>query len=165
MNRKYDLQNLIAALLSGHKMSLETVVTRAGLNFEWISQSLQFNAETIYRFRVDSNSENTCDYLSEPVLKHRGTLVYSYTDSTDFSRPDMKRRMELWILDDLTPAVISAVEIPNRNNNYTGVYRTVRTRNLDEVPREINITPSEFVEALKALNDAFRAVPIPFQEL
>lgn len=153
MNRKYDLQNLIAALLSGHKMSLETVVTRAGLNFEWISQSLQFNAETIYRFRMDNNSENTCDYLSEPVLKHRGTLVYSYTDSTDFSHPDMKRRMELWILDDLTPAVISAVEIPNRNNNYTGVYRTVRTRNLDEIPREINITPSAFVDALKALND------------
>ena len=52
MNRKYDLQDLIAALLSGHKMSLETVVTRAGLNFEWISQASQFNAETIYRFRM-----------------------------------------------------------------------------------------------------------------
>ena len=165
MNRKYDLQNLIAALLSGHKMSLEAVVTRAGLNFEWISQSLQFNAETIYHFRVDNNRENICVFLSEPLLKHQGTLIYSYTDSTDFSHPDMKRRMELWIMDDLTPAVISAVEIPNGNNNYTQVYRTVRTRNLDEVPREINITPSEFVEALKALNDAFRAVPIPFQEL
>lgn len=73
--------------------------------------------------------------------------------------------MELWILDDLTPAVISAIEIPDANTNYTEVYRTVRTRNLDEIPREINISPSEFVEALKALNDAFRAVPIPFQEL
>ncbi len=165
MNRKYDLQNLIAALLSGRKMSLDTVVARAELNFEWISQTLQFNAETIYHFRVDNNKENICVFLSEPLLKHQGTLIYSYTDSTDFSHPDMKRRMELWILDDLTPAVISAVEIPNRNNNYTGVYRTVRTRDLDEVPREINITPSEFVEALKALNDAFRAVPIPFQEL
>ena len=165
MNRKYDLQNLIAALLSGHKMSLETVVTRAGLNFEWISQSLQFNAETIYRFRMDNNSENTCDYLSEPVLKHRGTLVYSYTDSTDFSNTDAERRMELWFLDDLTPVVISAVEFTDADNNYTVVYRQVRTRNLDEVPREINITPSEFVDALKALSDAFRAVPIPFQEL
>ena len=165
MNRKHDLRKLISALLSGRKLNVDTVAARAGLNFEWISQTLQFNAETIYRFRMDNNSENTCDYLSEPVLKHRGTLVYSYTDSTDFSHPDMKRRMELWILDDLTPAVISAVEIPNGNNNYTQVYRTVRTRNLDEVPREINITPSEFVEALKALNDAFRAVPIPFQEL
>ena len=83
----------------------------------------------------------------------------------DTENPDMKHRMELWILDDLTPAVISAVEIPNRNNNYTGVYRTVRTRNLDEIPQEINITPSEFVDALKALNDAYRTVPIPFQEL
>jgi hypothetical protein len=45
------------------------------------------------------------------------------------------------------------------------VYRQVRTRNLDEIPKEINITPSEFVEALKALNDAYRTVPIPFQEL
>ena len=165
MNRKHDLRKLISALLSGRKLNVDTVAARAGLNFEWISQTLQFNAETIYRFRVDNNRENTCIYLSEPLLKHQGTLIYSYTDSTDFSRPDMKRRMELWILDDLTPAVISAVEIPNRNNNYTGVYRTVRTRNLDEVPREINITPSEFVEALKALNDAYRTVPIPFQEL
>ena len=165
MNRKYDLQDLIAALLSGHKMSLETVVTRAGLNFEWISQALQFNAETIYRFRMDNNSENTCDYLSEPVLKHRGTLVYSYTDSTDFSHPDAERRMELWFLDDLTPVVISAVEFTDADNNYTVVYRQVHTRNLDEIPREINITPSEFVDALKALNDAYRTVPIPFQEL
>jgi hypothetical protein len=165
LNRKYDLQNLIAVLLGGHKMSLETVVTRAGLNFEWISQALQFNAETIYRFRMDNNSENTCDYLSEPVLKHRGTLVYSYTDSTDFSNTDAERRMELWFLDDLTPVVISAVEFTDADNNYTVVYRQVRTRNLDEIPREINITPSEFVDALKALNDAYRTVPIPFQEL
>ena len=165
MNRKYDLQNLIAVLLSGHKMSLETVVTRAGLNFEWISQSLQFNAETIYRFRMDNNSENTCDYLSEPVLKHRGTLVYSYTDSTDFSNTDAERRMELWFLDDLTPVVISAVEFTDADNNFTAVYRQVRTRNLDEIPKEINIVPSKFVAALQALSDAFRAVPIPFQEL
>jgi len=165
LNRKYDLQNLIAVLLSGHKMSLETVVTRAGLNFEWISQSLQFNAETIYRFRMDNNSENTCDYLSEPVLKHRGTLVYSYTDSTDFSNTDAERRMELWFLDDLTPVVISAVEFTDADNNYTAVYRQVRTRNLDEIPKEINIVPSKFVAALQALSDAFRAVPIPFQEL
>jgi hypothetical protein len=165
LNRKYDLQNLIAVLLSGHKMSLETVVTRAGLNFEWISQSLQFNAETIYRFRMDNNSENTCDYLSEPVLKHRGTLVYSYTDSTDFSNTDAERRMELWFLDDLTPVVISAVEFTDADNNYTAVYRQVRTRNLDEIPKEINIVPSKFAAALQALSDAFRAVPIPFQEL
>jgi hypothetical protein len=165
LNRKYDLQNLIAVLLSGHKMSLETVVTRAGLNFEWISQALQFNAETIYRFRMDNNSENTCDYLSEPVLKHRGTLVYSYTDSTDFSNTDAERRMELWFLDDLTPVVISAVEFTDADNNYTAVYRQVRTRNLDEIPKEINIVPSKFVAALQALSDAFRAVPIPFQEL
>ena len=165
MNRKYDLQNLIAALLSGHKMSLETVVTRAGLNFEWISQALQFNAETIYRFRMDNNSENTCDYLSEPVLKHRGTLVYSYTDSTDFSHPDAERRMELWILVDLTPVVISAVKFTDAESNCTEVYRQVRTRNLDEIPKEINIIPSKFVAALQALSDAFRAVPIPFQEL
>ena len=88
MNRKYDLQDLIAALLSGRKMSLDTVVARAELNFEWISQTLQFNAETIYRFRVDNNSENICVFLSEPLLKHQGTLIYSYTDSTDFSHPD-----------------------------------------------------------------------------
>jgi hypothetical protein len=165
MNRKYDLQDLIAALLSERKMSLDTVVARAELNFEWISQTLQFNAETIYRFRVDNNSENICVFLSEPVLKHRGTLVYSYTDSTDFSHPDAERRMELWFLDDLTPVVISAFEIPDADNNYTAVYRQVRTRNLDEIPKEINIVPSEFVDALKALNDAYRTVPIPFQEL
>ena len=165
MNRKHDLRKLISALLSGRKLNVDTVAARAGLNFEWISQTLQFNAETIYRFRVDNNRENTCIYLSEPLLKHQGTLIYSYTDSSDFSHPDAERRLELWFLDDLTPVVISAVEIPSRNNNYTGVYRTVRTRNLDEVPREINITPSEFVEALKALNDAYRTVPIPFQEL
>ena len=165
MNRKYDLQNLIAALLSGHKISLETVVTRAGLNFEWISQTLQFNAETIYRFRVDNNRENACVYLSEPLLKHQGTLIYSCTDSVDLPPPNMERHMELWILVDLTPVVISAVEFTDADNNYTVVYRQVRTRNLDEIPREINIAPSEFVDALKALNDAYRTVPIPFQEL
>ena len=165
MNRKYDLQNLIAALLSGHKMSLETVVTRAGLNFEWISQTLQFNAERIYRFRVDNNRENACVYLSEPLLKHQGTLIYSCTDSVDLAHPDMERRMELWILVDLTPVVISAVEFTDADSNYTEVYRQVRTRNLDEIPKEINIIPSKFVSALQALNDAFRAVPIPFQEL
>ena len=81
MNRKYDLRKLISALLSGRKMSVDTVATRAGLNFEWISQALQFNTETIYHFRVDNNTENTCIYLSEPLLKHQGTLIYSYWHS------------------------------------------------------------------------------------
>ena len=165
MNRKYDLRKLISALLSGRKLNVDTVAARAGLNFEWISQTLQFNAETIYRFRVDNNSENTCIYLSEPLLKHQGTLIYSYTDSSDFSHPDAERRLELWFLDDFTPVVISAVEITATDKNYTVVYRQVRTRNLDEIPREINIIPSKFVEALQALSDAFCAVPIPFQEL
>ena len=165
MNRKHDLRKLISALLSGRKLNVDTVAARAGLNFEWISQTLQFNAETIYRFRVDNNSENTCIYLSEPLLKHQGTLIYSYTDSSDFSHPDINRRIELWILDNLTPVVISAVEMTDTDDNYTEVYRSVRTRDLNEIPREINIIPSKFVEALKALNDAFRAVPIPFQEL
>ena len=57
------------------------------------------------------------------------------------------------------------IQFTDADNNYTVVYRQVRTRHLDEIPREINITPSEFVDALKALNDAYRTVPIPFQEL
>ena len=48
MNRKHDLRKLISALLSGRKLNVDTVAARAGLNFEWISQTLQFNAETIY---------------------------------------------------------------------------------------------------------------------
>ena len=165
MNRKYELQKRIAGLLGNRKMSVETAIMKAGLNYEWISQALQFNAETIYRFRVDNNKENTCDYLSKPLLKHRGTLVYSYIDNFNFSHPDMDHWKELWILDDLTFVVISAVMTTDPDNEFSEVYREVRTQNFDEILREINIIPSKFVAALQALSDAYSAVPMPFQEL
>ena len=151
MNRKYDLQDLIAALLSGRKMSLDTVVARAELNFEWISQTLQFNAETIYRFCVDNNSENICVFLSEPLLKHQGTLIYSYTDSTDFSHPDMKRRMELWILDDMTFAVVSCVRMELESGELISEYRLLKTKDRDIFPQVIDLNYNLLVIVLDSL--------------
>ena len=77
----------------------------------------------------------------------------------------MKRRMELWILDDLTPAVISAVEVTDSTNRISTTNRTVRTTDFDEIPNEIDIDFDELCSSLLEFSKSFAAVPMPYQEL
>ena len=77
----------------------------------------------------------------------------------------LERSKELWLLDDLTPAVVSKVEITDPSDRFTAIYRSVRTRNYDEIPYEIDLDLDALAEALVEKCAAFDVCEMPYQEL
>ena len=71
MNRKYELQTVIRALFLIYRLSPPVAAKLAELDYEALSQALNYNAEPIYRFRTDNYSEERCEYRSENVPSPR----------------------------------------------------------------------------------------------
>ena len=148
MNRKYELQTVLRALFLIYRLSPPMAAKLAELDYEALSQALCYEAEPIFRFRTDNYQETKCEYRSELLLPRYGTLIYEQPVASDSSLVMLERSKELWLLDDLTPAVVSKVEIADPSDRYTAIYRTVRTRNFDEIPYEIDLDLDALAAAL-----------------
>ena len=165
MNRKYELQTVVKALFLCGKISVSSVERIAAMDYEALSQALCYEAEPIFRFRTDNYQEEKCEYRSELLFPRYGTLIYEQPVASDSSLVTLERSRELWLLDDLTPAVVSKVEITDPSDRFTAIYRTMRTRNFDEISYEIDLDLDALAAALLEKSAAFDACEMPYQEL
>lgn len=166
MNRKYQLQRTIKEIFQhGRVKSVETAMLVAELDYEALSQALRFDMEPLHRFRTDNYCEESCEYRSELLLPVSGTLIYEQPIIKESSLVTLERSMELWVLDDLSIAVISKVKIADLTDMFNGVYRSIRTRSLEELPLEIDLDLDALAATLKEMSDSFRDCSMPFSEL
>ena len=165
MNRKYELRTVIRALFLIYRLSPPMAAKLAELDYEALSQALNYNAEPIYRFRTDNYSEERCEYRSDLLLPHNGSLIFTQPEASDSAQVSFERSKELWILDDLTIAVVSKIELTDSTDTFTMTYRTVRTRNFNEIAYEIDIDPDALAKELLDMAKSFYDCPMPFQEL
>lgn len=166
MNRKYQLQRTIKEIFQhGRVKSVETGMLVAELDYEALSQALRSDMEPIYRFRTDNYCEESCEYRSELLFPANGTLIYEQTITKDSSLVTLERSKELWILDDLSIAVVSKVKIADSTDMFNGVYRSIRTQSLEELPFEIDLDLDMLAESLQEMSNSFRDCSMPFSEL
>lgn len=166
MNRKYRLAELLKTLFSHERVKhAETARLIEELDYEALSQALRYEMEPIYRFRTDNYCEESCEYRSELLLPVQGTRVYEQPILAQHSVVTLTRSMELWILDDLSIAILSNVKIADVSDLFNGEYRTIRTRELDALPYEINLDLETLAATLLELSKTFRDCSLPFSEL
>ena len=166
MNRKYQLENLFKSIFQHCRVkTVETAMKVADLDYEALSQALRYDMEPIYCFRTDNFCEESCEYRSELLLPISGTLIYEQPIWKESSLVTMERSMELWVLDDLSIAVLAKVKIADSSDMFNGEYRTIRTRNLEELSREIDLDLDVLATSLMELANSFRDSAMPFQEL
>ena len=166
MNRKYALEDLIKDIFQHSRVkSVATAMLVADLDFEALSQALRYDMEPIYRFRSDNYCEESCEYRSELLLPVQGTLIYEQTITKESSLVTLERGMELWILDDLSIAVLVRVKVADSSDMFNCVYRVVRTQSLDELPYEIDLDLDVLAELLQEMSNSFRDCSMPFSEL
>ena len=166
MNRKYRLEDIFKGIFQhSHVKSVETAMLVTDLDYEALSQALHFDMEPIYRFRSDNFCEESCEYRSELLLPVSGTLIYEQPITKESSVVTMDRSKELWILDDLSIVVISKVKFADSSDMFNGVYRSIRTQSLEELPYEIDLDLDVLAATLQEMSNSFRDCSMPFSEL
>lgn len=166
MNRKYKLESIFKEIFPHCRVkSVETAIQMAEMDYEALSQALHFDMEPIYRFRSDNFCEESCEYHSELLLPISGTLIYEQPVTKESSVVTMERSKELWILDDLSIVVISKVKFADSSDMFNGVYRSIRTQSLDELPYEIDLDLDVLAASLREMSNSFRDCSMPFTEL
>lgn len=165
MNRKYELEDSIKALFVGGKLSVALAEQFSKMDYEALSQAIAYEEEPVFRYRVDNYFEDSGEYRSERLLPIDGTRLYSQIEERASTLLTVERRKEIWILQDLTLAVLSVVEITNLNNNFSTIYQTLRTDDIEEIPYEIDIDCDALASSLLNMCKAVACVPMPFQEL
>ena len=165
MSRKYELEVKVRGLFDGGKLSISLAEQFYDMDFGALAQALAYDAEPIYRFRINNFHDDCGEYRSERLFRENGTLLYSRIEEQHTTLLNIERRTELWMLEDLKFVVISAVEVTDSTNRISATNRTVRTTDFDEIPNEIDIDFDELCSSLLEFSKSFSAVPMPYQEL
>ena len=127
MSRKYELEVKVRGLFDGGKLSISLAEQFYDMDFGALAQALAYDAEPIYRFRIDNFHDDCGEYRYSRIEEQHMTLL------------NIERRTELWVLENLKFVVISAVEVTDSTNRISTTNRTVRTTDFDEIPNEIDI--------------------------
>lgn len=166
MNRKYRLVELLKTIFPHERVKhIETAQIIEELDYEALSQVLRNDMKPIYCFRADNLCEDNCEYRGELLLPVQGTRVYEQQICKQHSVSTRKRSMELWILDDLSIAVIANERFADPSDLFACEYRVVRTQKLEELPYEIDLDLDALAAALLELSNSFRDRSLPFSEL
>ncbi len=165
MSRKCELEAKVKELFNGGKLSISLAEQYSDMDFGALAQALAYDAEPLYRYRIDNFHDDCGEYRSERLFKQNGTLLYSRIEEQHMTLLNIERRTELWMLENLKFVVISAVEVTDSTNRISTTNRTVRTTDFDEITNEIDIDFDELCSSLLEFSKSFSAVPMPYQEL
>ena len=116
MSRKYELEVKVRGLFDGGKLSISLAEQFYDMDFGALAQALAYDAEPIYRFRIDNFHDDCGEYRSERLFRENGTLLYSRIEEQHTTLLNIERRTELWMLENLKFVVISAVEVTDSTN-------------------------------------------------
>lgn len=134
----------------------------AEIDFETLIQAVRHNADTIYTFRTDSRCEFGLQYRGLELLDKRGTLLYEDVHDAVAEAGLAMRSTELWLLEDMTIAVVSCVSIIVGENELIAEYRVLKGHDWTDCYIE-NL--ENFVEELQEMCEAHSSPDIPIYEL
>lgn len=137
------------------------------LNYELLSQSVCHHSEFVYAFRADTLADSGCNYRGELLFPVRATLLFSmpYVRATAEGGISFERRAELWLLEDMTFAVVSSVRIRLCEGEFESDYRSLKTKDLDLFPTVIDLDLNLLAMRLAAMCDEYLDSPMPTYEL
>lgn len=132
------------------------------IDFNTLIQAVRHNADTIYTFRTDSQCEFGLQYRGLELLDKRGTLLYEDVHDAVAEAGLAVRSTELWLLEDMSIAVVSCVSIIVGENELTAEYRVLKGHDWADCCIE-NL--EDFVEDLQEMCATHYSPTKPFYEL
>lgn len=112
-------------------------------------QVVRHNAITVYSYITQGRQERSFNYRGEDLFRQKATLLYEETDQVTMEIVVASRTMELWLLEDMSLAVVACVSVDYDHGGYITQYRTIKdTPVLDS---ELCLDLSELVEDLNGM--------------
>ena len=70
-------------------------------------QVVRHNATTVYSYITQGRQERSFNYRGEDLFRQKATLLYEETDQVTMEIVVATRTLELWLLEDMSLAVVS----------------------------------------------------------
>ena len=89
-------------------------------------QVVRHNATTVYSYITQGRQERSFNYRGEDLFRQKATLLYEETDQVTMEIVVATRTLELWLLEDMSLAVVSCVSVNYDHDGYITQYRTIK---------------------------------------
>ena len=81
-------------------------------------QVVRHNATTVYSYITQGRQERSFNYRGEDLFRQKATLLYEETDQVTMEIVVATRTLELWLLEDMSLAVVSCVSVNYDHDGY-----------------------------------------------
>lgn len=88
-------------------------------------QAVRHNARTVYAYTTQGKQDKSFNYRGRDLFGQRATLLYEDFDQNTAEAVLTDRTYELWLLEDMTFAVVSRVSVDFDNGAYRTEYREI----------------------------------------
>lgn len=152
MFQKTELETLIREMFSDAEERGYTEEEAEGLldevDYDALTQAIHHDAEIVYAFRTDTKCGIGRDYRGKALFDQRATLLYEDVHEVLYDAAIVGRSTELWLLENMTVAVVSCVSIMVGNEDVVAQYRVFKSWNWEECGIE---DLEDFAADLKAM--------------
>ena len=131
MYNKQDLESIIREMFSdaterGYTEE-EAEDMLDGISFDTLLQAIRHNAERVYAFRTDTKCEIGLNYRGMELFDQRATLLYEEIHAAVCDAAFVFRSTEMWLLENMTVAVVSCVSVVVGDGELSAEYRVVKS--------------------------------------
>lgn len=118
------------------------------VDFNALTQAICHDAEIVYAFRADTKCEIGRDYRGQALFDQRATLLYEDVHEVLYDVAIIGRSTEMWLLENMTVAVVSCVTVMVGNEDVIAQYRAFKSWDWEDCGIE---DLEDFAEDLKAM--------------
>ena len=167
MLKTIELENAVTHLFRGEELSTLGMEIMSELDLERLIQSIRHHAEPVYAYRADTCEDSGCNYRGELLFPCPATLLYSmpYVKADSDSGVSFTRRSELWLLEDMSFAVVANARVQLCDGDFVSEYRCLKTKDLDIFPQVIDLDLNLLAMELAAMCEEYLDSPMPTYEI
>ena len=144
----FNQNNITASLVAlteikDYKNNDEKVkISFSELSISDICVAIMNRIQTVYEYEIDTDNLPCFRYRGKDLFNQRACKLFEELISTTTSKSTINQFWELWLLEDMTFAVVENINttMPHREHDkYSIDYRTVKTiiKNIDDIPFNI----------------------------
>ena len=148
-----ELENAFSHLFRGEELLSSAEEALEEMDYESLAQGIKYFAKPVYVYAAYPDGDPDGGYRGPLLFPFPATLLYSktYEETICDSGVIIKHIMELWILDDMTFAVVSCVRMELESGELISEYRLLKTKDRDIFPQVIDLNYNLLVTVLDSL--------------
>ncbi len=118
------------------------------VDFHALTQAVRHKARTVYAYTTQGQHRKSFNYRGEELFHQRASLLYEEMDQSAAELAVTTRKLELWLLEDMSLVAVSCVTVDYQDGGYVTEYRTLKG---DAAESVLCLDLEELAQALEEL--------------